>query len=152
MPIPDLVNGGELPAGVHIATIEEVAERFGASSDRRKLLMNGLVSAILQFKQVAVKKIFVDGSFTTDRENPNDIDGCWATAGVDESKLHLLDKDFWDFETVQDFNRSRSEIKRKYGLDFFIAEHIEGSSGKPFPAFFQTNRDGKEKGIIQVNL
>ena len=48
------------------------------------------------------------------------------------------------------------ECQHKCGMhiaeDAFIAEIIEGGSGKPFPEFFQTNRDGDPKGIIQINL
>jgi hypothetical protein len=69
--------------------------------------------------------------------------------GVDEQKL---DRRFWDYETPEEFERNRKEIKDEFGIDFFIAEVIEGGSGKPFPEFFQTNRDGDPKGIIQVNL
>lgn len=152
MPIPELGANGELPVGIHTATVQEVENKFGKSSDRRKLLMLGLKSAVEQFKQVDAKKIFIDGSFTTDKEEPNDIDGCWATSGVSEAKLNLLDKNFWNFKTVEEFNICRVKIMKKYGLDFFIAEHIEGSTDKPFPEFFQTNKDGEEKGIIQINL
>ena len=66
MPIPNLEINGELPVGMHIATVEEVEDRFGKSNDRRKLLMNGLKNALQQFAKVEVKKVFVDGSFTTD--------------------------------------------------------------------------------------
>ncbi len=152
MSIPELGANGELPLGAHVATMQEVENRFGNSSDRRKLLMAGLKSAVEQFEKAEVKKIFVDGSFTTDKEAPNDIDGCWATSGVNEAKLDLLDKNFWSFKTVEEFNKCRVKIKEKYGLDFFIAEHIEGITDKPFPEFFQTNKDGEEKGIIQINL
>lgn len=152
MPIPELEENGELPAGIHIATIKEVEQKFGTSSARRKLLVSGLRTAIKQFEQVGVQRVYVDGSFTSDKEEPNDIDGCWVTQGVDENKLHLLDRDFWEFVSVAEFNKCRDEIKRKYGLDFYIAEWNEGSTGKPFPEFFQTNRDGEPKGIIQINL
>ena len=91
MSIPELEINGELPVGIHIATVEEVEDRFGQSNDRRKLLMSGFKNAIEQFE---VKRIFVDGSFTTDKEDPNDIDGSWATSGVNEDNLHLLDELF----------------------------------------------------------
>ena len=152
MPIPDLETNGELPVGIHTATVQEVEDRFGKHSNRRKLLMAGLKKAVEQFRQVGVKKIFVDGSFTTDKESPNDIDGCWASSGVNEDKLYLLDEGFWKFDSGAEFQKCRENIKEKYGLDFFIAEHIEGSTNKPFPEFFQTNREGEEKGIIQINL
>ena len=152
MPIPNLEANGELPVGIHIATVEEVEDRFGKTNDRRKLLMNGLKNALEQFEKVEVKKVFVDGSFTTDKDEPNDIDGCWATTGVKEENLHLLDENFWKFGTVVEFQKCKEEILKKYGLDFFIAEHIEGRTNKPFPEFFQTDRNGDAKGIIQINL
>ncbi|MGB0452637.1 MAG: DUF6932 family protein [Bacteriovoracaceae bacterium] len=152
MPIPRLEANGELPEGIYDATIEEVRKAFGQSSDRRKLLMGGLERAIDQFQKVNVSAIYLDGSFTTDKNKPNDIDGCWSSIGVDESKLHLLDNDFWKFNSAKDAQVGRDNIKKKFGLDFFIAEEIEGASGKPFPEFFQTNRDGFKKGIIRINL
>lgn len=152
MPIPNLEENGELPVGIHIATVEEVEDRFGKPNDRRKLLMNGLKSALEKFEKVEVKKVFVDGSFTTDKDEPNDIDGCWASTGVKEENLHLLDENFWKFGSVVEFQKCREEILKKYGLDFFIAELKEGSTNKPFPEFFQTDRNGDAKGIIQINL
>lgn len=50
------------------------------------------------------------------------------------------------------FLGNRNEMKKKYGLDFFIANYIEAGSGLPFPKFFQKNRDGSAKGIIVVKL
>lgn len=149
MPIPTLMANGELPPGIHIVTITEVETTFGQTNDRRRLLMKGLKEALSLFKTAHVSKVFVDGSFTTDKDEPNDIDGCWSSIGVDEQKL---DPRFWDFESTADFERKREEIKNEFGIDFFIAEIIEGGSGKPFPEFFQTNRDGDPKGIIQINL
>ncbi len=149
MSIPTLTANGELPPGIHMATIAEVESAFGQSNDRRRRLIKGLKEVMAIFKVASVSKIFVDGSFTTDKEEPNDIDGCWSAEGVDEQ---LLDPRFWDFETPQEFEKNRNEIMNEFGIDFFIAEIIEGGSGKPFPEFFQTNRDGDPKGIIQINL
>lgn len=149
MPIPVLTSSGELPPGIYIATLSEVENKFGKSNKRRQLLMKGLKEVLKLFKVADVSKVFVDGSFITDKEEPDDIDGCWSSIGVDETKL---DPRFWDFEDVEDFEIKRHEIKMEFGIDFFIAEIVEGGSGKPFPEFFQTNRDGEPKGIIQINL
>lgn len=150
MPIPNL-QAGELPGGEHLATIEEVEDMFGIQNDRRKLLMAGLKTASQQFKDAGVKHIYVDGSFTTEKEEPADIDGCWSTIGdIDETKL---DPDFWDFKNdIEEVKRCRERIKTKYHLDFFMAEWTEGSTNKPFPEFFQTNRDGYPKGILKIEL
>ncbi len=74
MSIPNVEKSGELPAGVHAATIKEIEKRFGRSSDRRRLLMTGLKKAIDEFKKVNVKKIYVDG--------------CWVSEGVKEEDLY----------------------------------------------------------------
>jgi hypothetical protein len=63
-----------------------------------------------------------------------------------------LDPRFWDFDTPEEAQKNRQAIKEEFGLDFFMAEIIEGGSGKPFPEFFQTNRDGVPKGILQIDL
>lgn len=149
MPLPSL-QAGELPSGEHLATIDEVEAMFDLQNDRRKLLMTGLKLAIQQFKEAGVKQIYVDGSFTTDKEDPADIDGCWSVEGeIDETKI---DPDFWKWENDYECLQSRERIKGKYHLDFFIAEWIEGESNKPFPQFFQTNRDGYPKGIVKIEL
>ena len=112
--------------------------------------MSGLKLAVANFRQAGVSKIFIDGSFTTSKDEPNDIDGCWSAAGNIDEKL--LDPLFWKFSNPAEATACRELVKKKYGIDFFIAEWTEGASGKPFPEFFQTNRDGDPKGIILVNL
>ena len=42
MGIPKLQENGELPAGEHQASVDEVEKIFGSSSERRKRLMQGL--------------------------------------------------------------------------------------------------------------
>ena len=38
MPLPSLTENGELPLGVHPASLREVLDRFDAGSDQRKAL------------------------------------------------------------------------------------------------------------------
>ena len=150
MPIPKLNISGELPEGIHEATLDEIQEAFGSSSEQRQRLMTGLLAACENFRAAGVVDVFVNGSFVTDKPEPADIDGCWSGVGnIDETKLDEL---FWNFETEDDCARFRQLAKAKYGVDFFIAEWVEGSSGKPFPAFFQSNRDNEAKGILKVTL
>jgi hypothetical protein len=149
MSIPTLMASGELPPGIHLTTIAELEIFFGQSNSKRRQLMKGLKKALKILKGAHVSKVFIDGSFTTDKEEPKDVDGCWSSLGVD---VQELDSRFWDFESTEDFELKRQAIKNEFGIDFFIAEIIEGGSGKPFPEFFQTNRDGDPKGIIQINL
>ncbi|MBL1259821.1 MAG: hypothetical protein COB33_004715 [Thiotrichaceae bacterium] len=124
MGIPALQTNGELPPGEHQASLAEVEAMYGSSTDRRKLLMRGLREAASNFEMSGVRTLWIDGSFITDKEAPNDIDGCWEyTSSVDTEKLDRV------------FLGSRAEMKLKYGLDFFIANIVEAGSGLPFPKF-----------------
>ncbi len=141
MSVPALQANGELPPGEHQASLDEVEAMFGSSTHRRKLLMRGLREAASNFELSGVRTLWIDGSFITDKKEPNDIDGCWEFTSV------------VDVETLDPtFLGSRDKMKKKYGLDFFIASIIEAGSGLPFPKFFQVNRDGDLKGIIVVRL
>ena len=117
MSIPPLQTNGELPPGEHFASLDDIEAKFGCTNDRRKLLMRGLREAALNFYEAGVRTLWIDGSFVTDKEEPNDIDGCWEyTSSVN---LEILDQVF--------LQHSRNAMKTKYGLDFFIA-NIIGSS------------------------
>lgn len=141
MSIPPLQENGELPPGEHQASVDQVERVFGCSTERRKSLMRGLRDAISNLASSGVKKLWINGSFVTDKGDPNDIDGCWEyTPLVDSEMLDPV------------FLRSRKDMKDKYGLDFFISNLVETGSGLPFPKFFQVNRDGDPKGIVVVNL
>lgn len=105
--------------------------------------MNGLRAAAKNLKVGGVHTIFVDGSFTTNKETPDDIDGCWDPTGADPKRI---DEVFWNCVNEADFHdRLRPKMKAKYGLDFFIM-------GDVFPDFFRRNREGMAKGIIRINL
>ena len=141
MSIPPIQENGELPPGEHQASLNEIETIYGCSSDRRKRLMSGLREATSNFALAGVTTLWIDGSFITDKESPNDIDGCWEyTTAVDLEKLNPI------------FLASREDMKKEFGLDFFIANIIEAGSGLPFPKFFQVNRDGYAKGILVVKL
>ena len=134
---------GELPEGQHLATLDEVEKFFGSSSERRRKLMRGLWEAAANSKEAGVKRIWINGSFVTDKENPGDIDGCWEYG--ENVDISTIDPVFLQDDGI-------SAVKEKYGLDFYLADDIELSSGIPFTKFFQINRDGINKGIIFVNL
>jgi len=140
MPLPDFNEAGELPPGEHEATLDEIEQRFGRANARRRRLMDGLRRAAANLADAKVRKIWVDGSFITNKATPNDIDGVWdSRPGVDYAVLDPV------------FLGTRAEMKEKYGLDFF-PNVIEAGSGKPFPAFFQTNSLLEPKGIVVVKL
>lgn len=66
---------GNLPSGIHWADWKEFGKRFGTNPHRRNLL-KGLKSAAASLRKVGCRAIYIDGSFVTTKELPNDFDGC----------------------------------------------------------------------------
>ena len=139
--IPDFAANGSLPRGVHEATWAEFVTRFGTSPERKRLLA-GLKRAMASLAGAGCQRVFVDGSFVTDREHPNDFDACWDTHGVDPT---LLDP------VLLDFRARRAAQNAKYRGELFPASAL-GSPGFTFLEFFQQDREGNRKGIISVRL
>ena len=79
--IPQFDADGLLPPGIHQATWDEVAGTFGNTPWRRRLL-DGLEMAIDDLRQAGCRTVYIDGSFVTDKEVPNDFDACWDEEGV----------------------------------------------------------------------
>src|SRR5262245_22890421 len=72
--LPDFDDDGNLPPGIHRATIEEVARRFGHGSPEREVEMRELMEFVAWARQAAVQRLLVNGSFVTSKESPNDVD------------------------------------------------------------------------------
>jgi hypothetical protein len=141
IPAPNAI--GELPPGMHLATLEEV-EAVLVTTPRRRRLFEGLRRTIQNLHAAGVCRVFIDGSFVTTKADPNDVDGCWEW--TEEVHLDLLDPVFLDFTQV------RRAMRDKYGVDFFLATWVEAGSGLTFLDFFQRNRADELKGIIQLDL
>jgi hypothetical protein len=141
--IPPFNKDGNLPTGVHEATLEEVTDKFGGTAHRQNLI-KGLIAALKALKAAGCKKAYVDGSFITEKSVPGDFDGCWDMTDVDPT---LLDP------VLLDFDYSRAAQKAKYLGEFFPALLVEGGSGETFLDFFQTDRNtGDPKGIVAIDL
>jgi len=144
--IPDFRADGTLPPGVHVADDwEEIVRVFGRTPQRRSLLRR-LHAGLENLRDAGCPWVLLDGSFTATKPNPADVDGCWKyVAQIDEG---VLDEAFW----LEDFVLDRRSLRIRFGMDFFIGDAIEAGSGKPFAEFFQTDRDGKPKGIVRLDL
>ena len=141
IPAPNAI--GELPPGMHTATLEEIEAVF-ATTPRCRRLFEGLRLAIQNLHAAGVRRVFIDGSFVTTKADPNDIDGCWEW--TEEVHLDLLDP------VLLDFAQARQAMRDKYGVDFFLATWVEAGSGLTFLDFFQRNREDEPKGIVQLDL
>ena len=75
-----------MPEGIHWIIWAEVEERF-ATTDRRRMLANGVKRAAKNLKASGCRILYLDGSYVTDKEHPSDFDGCWDTTGVSGQSL-----------------------------------------------------------------
>lgn len=146
MPIPNFDENGNLPQGIYLATWQEVEQAL-AFNERRQALLDGLKRACQSLKTVGCRRIYIDGSFTTNKEFPGDFDGCWEDNTVDFVHLQKLDP------VLLDFKNKRAAQKAKYGGELFPASTIaDPVSRKTFLEFFQEDRDGNAKGIVAIDL
>jgi len=131
-----------LPPGIHWATWAEVTERFG-TNDHRKQLLNGLEKAMKLLRMAGCKAVFLDGSFVTTKEWPNDYDCCWDSSGVNTK---VIDRSFFDFEA------GRLRQRMKFGGDFFPSG-FKDENGRTFVELFQVDKEtGGAKGIVGIRL
>ena len=141
IPAPNAI--GELPPGIHTATLTEV-EAVLVTTPRRRRLCEGLRRAVQNLHAAGVRRVFIDGSFVTTKADPNDVDGCWEW--TEAVNLDLLDP------VLLDFTHGRRAMRDTYGVDFFLATWIEAGSGLTFLDFFQRNRSDDPKGIVELDL
>ncbi|QDU31140.1 hypothetical protein ETAA8_62930 [Anatilimnocola aggregata] len=76
MTIPDFDAHGELPAGIWLATIAEVLERFGKFGDLERKEASQTLAKIheLAVNTGHLQSMLVFGSYVTSKPNPNDVD------------------------------------------------------------------------------
>jgi len=144
MPIPDFDPAtGNLPAGVHPASWDELAASLGQGPERQRLLA-GLLQAARSLKRAGCRMLYVDGSFASTKPIPGDFDACWDATGVDAS---LLDPE------LLDFTNRRAAQQAKYGGELFIASAAGAPAGTAFLDFLQRDKaTGDPKGIVAIDL
>jgi hypothetical protein len=141
--IPPLAEGGNLPAGIHEATWDDIVTRFGTTAWRRELLA-GLQEALESLRDAGCRRVYIDGSFVTAKEAPGDFDACWEIADVDPE---LLDP------VLLTFANARADQKHRFHGELFPAESAADPHGTRFVDYFQRDKlTGEPKGIVALNL
>ena len=88
--ISNFEKNGNLPVGIYLATWQEVETKL-AFNPRGQELLSGLKRACQSLKQAGCKRIYIGGSFATNKEFPGDFDICWEYDGVDRVLLKTID-------------------------------------------------------------
>lgn len=132
--IPKFDNEGYLPPGIHLATVEEIGARFGKDSELRQVQMESLVWMIKLAQSAGAERIVVNGSFVTDKLEPNDID------------CVLLIGDRFPLDET-------AEAELLGGIPFVNLELVDEDAFNVFTQkTFATDRDLVPKGMIEVSL
>jgi hypothetical protein len=132
--IPAFNDHGYLPPGIHPATFEEIAARFGQEPELRRVQLESLRWLVDLTRRVGVQRLIVNGSFVADRWEPNDVD-CILLRGPSFPLDEVADAELWA------------------GLPF-IQVVLVGQ--KEFDLFvekiYATDRHANVKGMIEVIL
>jgi len=130
--IPDFDDNGYLPPGVHAATLAEIEARFGREPEIRGAEMQSLHWLIDLARRASVKRIVLNGSFVTDRYEPNDVD-CAL----------LIDAEFLKDPVAQ------SEIEA--GLPFLEIKLVgQTEFDYMVESVFGSDRDMVPKGVVEI--
>lgn len=117
-------------------------ERYGYTPWRLRLLA-GMLEALGQLKSAGCTRAWVDGSFVTAKEVPGDYDACWDAEGVDFDRID---------DRLLTFDPGRATQKAAFLGEWFLADARADPQGTLFRDFFQTDRDGRRKGIVVIEL
>lgn len=141
--IPKFEKGGNLPKGVHKATLDEVREIFGASSARRKWLIRNLEKIIDLAKTTGrLERVIVWGSFVSNKELPQDTD-----------LLLIMKEDFvvdkMDLKVKKVFDYVQGRIA--FNADIFWTKSSIGEEMiNLWLETYQIPRDFESRGIVEV--
>jgi Family of unknown function (DUF6932) len=141
--IPPFADSGNLPEGIHETSWDEIADRFG-TNERRRELLDGLRRALASLSAAGCRRVYLDGSFVTVKEEPGDFDACWEIAGVESA---LLDP------VLLEFANARAAQKERFRGELFPAEAVADPDGTRFVDYFQRDKlTGEPKGIVALDL
>lgn len=144
MPLPDFNEAGDLPEGIHHASITEVTERFGTGSPQRQEVTGRLRRVYdLAAATGGLERLIIFGSYVTANPAPNDVDVIlvmrddFRLAGCPAEALALFDHDRAHREIGASIFWIRPGMLLKEPIDRFVAH-------------WQIKRGGDKRGIVEV--
>lgn len=143
MPLPPLTINGELPLGVHRASLREVLERFGEAS-RRRLAIAERLSRIYGIARDTghLARFVVFGSFVTDKPEPNDVD------------VFLVMQDTFNGAELKGeaallFDHAAADAH--LGASVFWVRRLAAFGGEQATLeYWQAKRGGGQRGIVEI--
>ena len=143
MPIPTFRDDGYLPEGLYGASEEEVSACFGQSTPRREYLMGRLRCWLELARAVKARRLFINGSFVTDKTEPGDVDAVvWLPDNFPE-QVNIGNPEAIELQTM---------LRTREPEELFLVYSQEMWEG--WVEFFSQTReaDGRLKGVVEVRL
>lgn len=129
--LPPFDDYGNLPPGIHRATLQEIMERFGSGSPEREVQSSELADFVAAVSKTGVRRIIVNGSFTTGKLSPNDVDVIILPAEDSDDKMEMSTELSWPF--LQIIIAADDADMERWALDDF-----------------GTDRRRRAKGVVEV--
>jgi hypothetical protein len=143
VPLPPFTDGGDLPQGIHSATLREVIHRFGTASPQRMLVALRLEHVYrLAAATGHLARFVVFGSFLTSKPEPNDVD------------VFMVMDDSFDVaqlagEAVMLFDHAVAQAH--FGASVFWLRRLAALGGEQTTIeHWQVKRDGDYRGIVEI--
>ena len=143
LPLPPFTDSGDLPVGVHRATLQSVIERFGRGSPQRVAVASRLVRVHeVAAKAAQVRQFVVFGSFVTAKSAPEDVD------------VFLVMQDAFDVAQLKGKERllfDHPAAQAHFGASVFWLRRLAALGGEEEAvAHWQIKRNGERRGIIEI--
>jgi hypothetical protein len=140
---PEFDDNGDLPVGIHQATIDEVVRHFGPGSVQRRLVAQRLERIFkwaISTGQVA--KFIVFGSFVTAKPDPGDVDIFMLMEdSFDSSQVHGEAVIIFDHQAAQNVLGASVFWIRRFAVIGGVSEALQ---------HWQIKRGNARRGIVEV--
>jgi hypothetical protein len=143
MPLAKFNEVGDLPQGVHLATLNELLQRFGSRSVQRKIL----AMRVERMHKIAMATgsllhFVIFGSFITSKVDPNDVD-----------LFMVMDNNF-DVARLAGEARllfDHAAAQSHFGCSVFWIRRIAAIGGEQAAIEdWQIKRDGTRRGVVEI--
>lgn len=140
---PEFDNNGDLPVGIHQATLAEVLQHFGTGTVKQRLVGQRLERIYkLAFSTGQVARFVVFGSFVTAKPNPGDVDIFMLMEdSFDSNQVHGEAAIIFDHLAVQNVEGASVFWIRRLAVIGGEQEALE---------HWQIKRDKTRRGIVEV--
>lgn len=144
MPLPEFNEFGDLPEGNHPASLAEIIARFGSGTAQRKAVTDRL----RRIHQLALATGYLDrvvvfGSYVSNVSEPNDVD-----------VILVMRNDFRSEECPAEssvlFDHVRAHDELGASVFWVRPDMLVGEPLDQFLAFWQIKRDGRRRGVVEI--